>query len=148
MAVQGDEPDAPFIPRCHRRIISPRARPCNTQHNTIQHTPALLRFVQYNSIGSLRGARNKHTASDYDFEKSPRDTPHTLSFGRASTIYGRYGKSLKNECAVRWRLCMIKKSCLLAHERARLPTREEEGERMNSSRGFNQRALLTPDRTA
>lgn len=26
VAVQGDEPDAPFIPRCHRRIISPRAR--------------------------------------------------------------------------------------------------------------------------
>ncbi|KYN28269.1 hypothetical protein ALC57_02330 [Trachymyrmex cornetzi] len=32
VAVQGDELDAPFIPRCHRRIISPRARTGSPVH--------------------------------------------------------------------------------------------------------------------
>lgn len=130
VAVQGDEPDAPFIPRCHRRIISPRAH---------THQLAPFRSVQQDRYV----VRVINTRLGLRFRKiAPRHRARSLVC--ASTIYGRYGESLKNECAVRWWLCMIKKSCLPVRERARLPAKKrEEREGVNSSRGFNQRALLT-----
>lgn len=107
---------------------------------------SLPRFVQYNT-GSLRGTRNKH-APRITISKNRSAIPHALVC--ASTIYGRYGESLKNECAVRWRLCVIKKSCLPVRERARLPVpkREKESEREWIAREDLINALLTPGRTA
>ncbi|EFN60388.1 hypothetical protein EAG_02100 [Camponotus floridanus] len=48
VVVQGDEPDAPFIPRCHRRIISPRAH----THTTQRASACPVSFGSYNRIAT------------------------------------------------------------------------------------------------
>lgn len=124
VAVQGDEPDAPFIPRCHRRIISPR-----THTRTPQPLAAPPRASEAGEarsrmyalvcvcVGYLRGARDKHKLGLRFRKIAPRRPRGTLVC--PPTIYGRR-ESLKNERAVQWRLCMmIKKSCLQVRARAR-----------------------------
>lgn len=94
--------------------------------------------------GSLRGVRAKHTPR-IAIPKNRSATPaRARSFTRTSTIYSRYGESLKNERAVRWRLCMmIKKSCLPTRAAPVHRRREEE-----RAQRFNQRASLIPEQTA
>lgn len=71
VAVRGDEPDAPFIPRCHRRIISPRAHTHTTQR-------ASTCSVSFGTTGSLRGTRNKH-APRITISKNRSATPRALA---------------------------------------------------------------------
>lgn len=128
VAVQGDEPDAPFIPRCHRRIISPRARTgspsCSTPAETgLGEAPPSVEQDRY-------VARVINTRLGLRFRKITPRPRRFFAHTAGLTIYGRHGESLKNGRAVRWRLCMmIKKSCLPTQARYRLPDKVRGRER-------------------
>jgi len=90
VAVQGDEPDVPFIPRCHRRIISPRARTGSSLRVSPPGNTWLGEAPSRGGAESLRGTRDKHTLRI----TIPKNRSATLVCARSvrvSTIYGRHG---------------------------------------------------------
>jgi len=134
---------SPFIPRCHRRIISPRARPDSpprTRRN--RASPAANRYVGRVINTARLGLRFRKIA--------PRRRERGVVSRRFTS-----GTGCKNE---RERLCMmIKKHCLpnagalpsVVPKSGREGKGERRGERARASRDdlINARVDPRPDRT-